>query len=518
MLGPNVAPPPLGKRSAGVLLHLTSLPGPHGCGDLGAASRKFAAFLARAGQQWWQMLPVGPTGYGDSPYSGLSAFALNPLFADLAGLSADVGELPAGPVDYPATTRLRERALRAAFAASTPDATFDAFVEREAGWLADWALYAALKRAHDDVEWTRWEEGVRLRRPDALAHARREHREEIRFQSWVQWLLDRQWTAFRRDVNGRGVGLVGDLPIFVAHDSADVWQHRELFDLDSDGMPNAVAGVPPDYFSATGQRWGNPLYRWARMKRDGYAWWCRRFEKALARFDAVRLDHFIGFVRYWRVPADEPTAMNGTWMRGPGRALFDAVARHLGLEALPLVAEDLGAVTPKVRRLRRALGLPGIRIVQFAFGDDPQAPTFLPHAHPRNAVVYTGTHDNDTLVGWWRSTVARSERAGGGGEDDTRTTEQASRERAKVVAYLGRDPDDVHWDLVRLAYASVAATAIVPMQDLLGLASHARMNRPGQASGNWRWRLAEEHADDPTLERRLAELTRTFGREPKGDA
>jgi 4-alpha-glucanotransferase len=500
--------PNLRERTSGVLLHLTSLPGPHGNGDLGLEARSFADFLARAGQRWWQMLPVGPAGYGDSPYSALSAFAGNPLLIDLDAFGApSTAQLADDAVDYAASSTFRERHLRTAFAGldSGARARLSAYCEREASWLDDFALFDALKRRHGGRAWTQWEEGFRDRRPAALEHARKDLAEDIAFARAAQWAFDEQWTAFRAYCKDRGLALMGDMPIFVAHDSADVWQHRELFDLDDVGLPNHIAGVPPDYFSTTGQRWGNPLYRWNVLAKSGYRWWVDRFKAAFRRFDAVRLDHFIGFVRYWRIPAHEPTAINGTWIKGPGRALFDAVAKAVG-HPLPLVAEDLGAVTRKVTRLRRELGLPGIRLVQFAFGTDPQANVFLPHNHDRNAVVYTGTHDNDTSVGWFTDP--------GGLPASSRTRLESDQERHKVLAYMGRDhgePVDVALEMMRLAMASVARTCILPMQDVLGLGPEARMNRPGTAEGNWRWRM-RPGAADLRAEQRLLELSQIYGR------
>jgi 4-alpha-glucanotransferase len=503
----------LSSRSSGVLLHLTSLPGPHGNGDLGLEARTFADFLARTEQRFWQMLPVGPAGYGDSPYSSLSAFAGNPLLIDLdvwnRDLQGDSG-LPERFVDYAAAVPFRERHLRHAFDRLDEHSKKkrDEFVEREgARWLDDFALFDALKRAHGGKAWIEWEEGVRMRAPAALDRARKDLAADIEFAKTAQWAFDEQWSSFHAYCNGRGVHLIGDVPIFVAHDSADVWQHRELFDLDAQtGLSNHIAGVPPDYFSATGQRWGNPLYRWTVLAEKGYSWWVDRFKSAFRRFDIVRLDHFIGFVRYWRIKADEPTAIRGKWMKGPGRALFDAVAKALGVEKLPLIAEDLGAVTPKVTRLRRDLGLPGIRLVQFAFGTDPQAPSFLPHNHDRNAVVYTGTHDNDTSVGWFTDP--------GGTKTSTRSREEADKERHAVLSYMGRhhgEAVDPSLEMMRLAMASVARTCIIPLQDVLGLGSESRMNLPGSAVGNWRWRVCA-HEMDRRAEDRLLELTRTYGR------
>ncbi len=455
------------------------------------------------------MLPVGPVGYGDSPYSALSAFAGNPLFVDLDALGIDIERttFPTDAVDYRAVTAFRLRHLRAGLARLDESARerFEAYCRHERAWLDDFALFTALKTAHEERPWWLWTEGLRDRRPEDLARARRDLAEEIDLAKRVQWAFDEQWRAFRVYCNDLGIGLIGDMPIFVAHDSADVWQHRELFDLDESGLPNHIAGVPPDYFSTTGQRWGNPLYRWKVLARSGYRWWVDRFKAALARFDMVRLDHFIGFVRYWRIPAHEPTAMNGRWMRGPGRALFDAVAKETG-GRLPLIAEDLGAVTRSVTRLRRELGLPGIRLVQFAFGTDPQAPSFIPHNHDKNAVVYTGTHDNDTSVGWFTDP--------GGTATSTRRRDEADAERHRALAYMGRDHGDAvdpSLEMMRLAMASVARTCIVPMQDVLGLGSEARMNRPGIAEGNWRWRV-RAGAVDRAAEERLLCLTRTYGR------
>ncbi len=518
--------PTLQERASGVLLHVTSLPGPHGNGDLGAEAHAFADVLARSGQRWWQMLPVGPAGYGDSPYSAMSAFAGNPLLVDLdaLGVPVDRARFADDRVDYAAASAFREKHLRRAFQAEATRparerSSFRAYCEQAASWLDDFALFAALKRAHRGVAWTEWEAPVRKREPEALARATRTHGEEIDFAKFVQWKFDEQWATLRAVCKQRGIGLIGDLPIFVAHDSADVWQHPEVWKLDDEGVATSVAGVPPDYFSATGQRWGNPLYRWAHLAKDGYAWWVDRVRAALARFDAVRLDHFIGFVRYWEVPGDEQTAENGRWMKGPGRKLFDTIETALaserhgeGCETLPFIAEDLGALTPAVTRVRRELGLPGMRIVQFAFGDDPQGDAFKPHNHVRASVVYTGTHDNDTIVGWFDDP--------GDGTSSMRTPAQTEAERQAALAYLGRtqaDLDDgleIHWEMIRLAMSSVARTAIVPMQDVLGLGSEARMNTPGHAGGNWRWRL-EPEAMTPALERRLLDCSRAYGRAPE---
>jgi 4-alpha-glucanotransferase len=504
----------LNERTSGILLHPTSLPGPHGNGDLGAQARHFADFLAAAGQTFWQMLPVGPLGYGSSPYSGQSAFAGNPLLIALPPLVAagylpdselaNVPTLPDKRVDYPAAERFRTHCLRGAFARAKHESAFARFRAEQAGWLDDYALFRALKSAHHEVEWTRWQPALRDRQPEALERAREQFSAEIAYRAFEQWLFDEQWRALRAHCAQRDVQLIGDLPIFVAHDSADVWQHRELFQLDEQGQPTVISGVPPDYFSATGQRWGNPLYRWEQLRETGYAWWIARMRSMLARFDVVRLDHFIGFERYWEIPAHEATAMNGRWVAGPGGSLFEVFEGVLG--PLPLIAEDLGEVTAEVKALRDRFDLPGLKILQFAFGNDPCAPDFLPHNYPRRSVVYTGTHDNDTTWGWFHQR--------GGDDASERSAAQTAHERSQALAYLGaRDGSEIHWDMIRMCALSIANTAIFPLQDVLGLGSESRMNRPGSASGNWEWRF-DAGAISGELAARLLSLTRTYGRQP----
>jgi 4-alpha-glucanotransferase len=508
----------IARRSAGVLLHVTSLPGPHGNGDLGPAARRFIDFLADAGQAWWQVLPVNPVGPGNSPYSGASAFSGNPLLISLEDLvedgllqPADVAfELDGKRADYPAAARLRTSALRKAFAEHQRRPRrlareLERFREQAAYWLPDYALYMALKGAHDGQSWTQWPRPLMRREAAALRRARRELQAEIDYHELVQLLFHRQWARLREHGAARGVGLIGDAPIFIAHESADVWAHAPLFMLDRTGQPSHVAGVPPDYFCKTGQRWGNPLYRWRALQQSGFRWWIERFRCLLGHFDAVRLDHFIGFVRYWQVPASEATAEHGTWQPAPGRALFAAVRRALG--ATPFIAEDLGEVTAAVRELRDELGLPGMRILQFAFGGDTQAAEFLPHRYLRNSVAYTGTHDNDTFVGWFDDP---------GAPDAPRSKRQAAKERRAATAYLAGPlarelPGEVHWEAIRALYASVANTALVPLQDILGLGNEARMNMPGTALGNWEWRV-NERALSPKLARTLASLAQTYGR------
>jgi 4-alpha-glucanotransferase len=494
--------PKLDDRSSGLLLHPTSLAGGPENGDLGDEARRFVDFLAAAGQRWWQMLPVGPAGYGGSPYSAQSAFAGNAMLVSLDRLVED-GLLPAVDV-----AQAREPQLRAAFAAFVHkggDPDLDVFGDEARGWLEDFALYRALKRAYRDVQWTLWPAPLRDRDPSALAEAKATFADEIAYGRFVEWRFWRDFKALRAYAHARGVALIGDIPIFTAHDSADVWQHRDLFTLDpTTGEPALVAGVPPDYFSETGQRWGNPLYRWERMRARGFPWWIERFRAMLSAFDAVRIDHFIGFCRYWEIPAEETTAINGHWREGPGAPFFEAVKGALG--ELPLIAEDLGAVTADVTALRDRYHLPGIKVLQFAFATDDATSDFLPHNYPRRAVVYTGTHDNDTSAGWYFD-------PGG----PMRTPEETENERRRVRRYLGLPPEhdghDIHWHLIRLAMASVANVAIFPVQDVLGLGSDARMNRPGTDRGNWRFRLAPG-ALTPAHAGRLKELTATYGRLP----
>ncbi len=494
-------------RGAGVLLHPTSLPGPYGCGDLGEEAYRFVDWLARARQSLWQILPLGPPGFGNSPYATRSAFAGNPLLIALdplrerGWLDQDdlAGPPAAGPdrIDFDRLLPWREERLRRAFARFTQGADaatreqFAAFAQAESAWLDDFALFMALREAEHGTAWNRWPPTLRLRQPEALAGARQQLAEAIAYQRFVQWLFAAQWAELKRYANANGVRLLGDIPIFVAYDSADVWARPELFQLDAAGEPTAVAGVPPDYFSATGQRWGNPLYRWDELARRGYDWWIERFRHALRQADLLRIDHFRGFEACWEIPAAEPTAINGRWQPGPGTALFDAVRAALG--ALPLVAEDLGLITPEVEALRKAVGAPGMRVLQFAFGGDATNP-YLPHNYASDTVVYTGTHDNDTTAGWW--------------------SEAGEAERDHARRYLARDGSDIAHDLIRLAYGSVAELAVVPVQDVLGLGSEARMNLPGRPEANWAWRLRSDALHDGHADW-LAGLAELYGRAPE---
>jgi 4-alpha-glucanotransferase len=500
-------------------LHLSSLHGPHGVGDLGREARAYVDFLARARQRYWQMLPVHPTGPGESPYSGASAFAGNPLFINLHELAREglltprevEVSLPPGPVDYAAARALRLPLLRQAFLRFQREKRFrhelEEYRQRSRFWLADYALFMALARRHDGAAWARWPRGLARHAPLSLARARRELAEEVEYHEFEQLMFDRQWDALRRYANERGVGLIGDAPIFVAYESADVWGNQASFRLDAKGRPTHVSGVPPDYFSETGQRWGTPLYRWKALAREDYRFWIERFRTLLGRFDVVRLDHFIGFARYWEIAAEETTAVNGRWMKGPGRALFERVRRELG--AVPFIAEDLGSVTRSVRALRDALELPGMRVFQFAFGAGDPHNEFLPHNYVPNCVAYPGTHDNDTLVAWFRE---RTERGPRGASD-------AAAEGERLLSYLAGPgatalAADVQWEVLRVLFASSANTVIVPMQDLLGLGGEARMNTPGVAEGNWRYRLTGRELTEE-LATRLGAYTTTYGRAPR---
>lgn len=507
-------------RASGILLHPTSLPGPHGIGDLGQAAYDFVDFLEETGQSLWQVLPLGPTGYGDSPYQCFSAFAGNPVLISLNSLVMD-GWLSAKDIDdtpqfsddnvnYGKVIEFKTKLLTQAHAnfiqgASEEDkANYLKFTEQTAWWLEDYAMYSAIKDDHEGQGWTTWEPFLRDRQDQALHFFRENHALTISRHKFWQYLFFKQWLALASYANKKGVKIIGDAPIFVAHDSADVWANRELFYLNEEGAPTAVAGVPPDYFSETGQLWGNPLYRWDVMAQDGYAWWLKRIRAALAQVDIVRLDHFRGFEKYWAVPAGETTAVNGEWQQGPGADLFKAIQKAFVKSdgPLPIIAEDLGLITEEVDALREQFNLPGMRILQFAFGTDAQADKFKPYSFKPNTVVYTGTHDNDTTIGWFSSEDAGA---------STRNQAEMNEEREFVLKYLGSNGAEIHWDFIRLALASVANTAIIPLQDVLGLGSEARMNTPARESGNWGWRF---HATQltPEIRARLAELAEIYGR------
>ncbi|MBX9794689.1 MAG: 4-alpha-glucanotransferase [Burkholderiaceae bacterium] len=512
----------LNQRASGVLLHVTSLPGPHGSGDFGPAAHHFIDWLHDAGQRLWQVLPLTPIGPGDSPYQSVSAFAGSPLLVALEPLveggwlsapalaeAVAAAGFDATRVDYAKVVpwrdaRLREAAAGFAARASIADRrAFSDWCRAQAHWLDDYALFMALEQSQSAVDgwraWWDWDPPLARRDPDALAAASAGQADELFIWRFIQWCFDTQWQAVRVHARQRGVALMGDLPIFIAHHSADCWARPDLYGLDAAFQPTVVAGVPPDFFSATGQRWGNPLYRWDRMADEGYAWWIARVRRALDHADVFRIDHFRGFAACWEIPADCPTAIDGHWVPGPGRPLFDAIEQALG--ALPVVAEDLGVITPDVEALRDGLGLPGMRILHFAFGDDADN-AYLPHRYVPNTVVYTGTHDNDTTRGWWQGIGAA--------------------ERDYAALYLGLEDRDaaecdarVAWAAIRAASASVANLAVFPMQDVLNLDTTHRMNTPGTAVGNWTWRFdwAMVGAQPGP---RLRRLSAAFGRCPFG--
>jgi 4-alpha-glucanotransferase len=510
-------------RASGILLHPTSFPGPHGIGDLGEVAYDYIDFLVDAGQSLWQVLPLGPTGYGDSPYASFSSFAGNRMLISLDRLieagdlsPADLAAAPDFPIDrvdygwvIDWKVPLLEKAARNFLTKAEPErkARFEAFCAVHASWLDDYALFMAVKEHFDrkakaeDVfgaMWSNyWPKDIALRRPRAIARWQEQEAEAIALKKVSQYLFFEQWSELRRYANERDIKIIGDIPIFVAPDSVDVWANRELFHLDKEGQPTVVAGVPPDYFSETGQLWGNPLYDWDKMAARGFQWWIERVEASLRLVDIIRIDHFRGFEAYWEVPARAETAIDGHWVEAPGMELFETLKAHFG--ELPILAEDLGVITPAVEALRDHFDFPGMKILQFAF-DSKEAGSlnatnkFLPHNHRHNAVVYTGTHDNDTTRSWYQ--------------------ERTPAEKDLIRRYLGRPDHDIAWDFIRMAIASVARFAIVPMQDVLDLGRDARMNTPAVTGGNWAWRYRPE-ALNPWVSTRLRELVDLYGRHPK---
>jgi 4-alpha-glucanotransferase len=491
------------ERASGILLHPTSLPSPDGIGDLGPQAYRWIDFLAEAGCSLWQVLPLGPTGYGDSPYQCFSAFAGNPylispeaLLADGLLIKKDLSDRPKFPidrVDYGAVIPWKLTLLDRAFAHFQAKATnplrqdFAAFQSEAAHWLDDFALFMALKEAHHGAAWGEWPAPLRQREAQALAQAKKTYAGAIQRHAFRQFLFFRQWSALRQYAASKEIKIIGDIPIFVAYDSADAWSHPDLFYMDDQGQPTVVAGVPPDYFSVTGQLWGNPLYRWDVHAQSGYAWWLDRIRAMLQQVDIIRVDHFRGFAGYWEVPFGMPTAEIGEWKPGPGKAFFHMLQQQLG--DLPIIAEDLGVITPDVEDMRDSFDLPGMRILQFGFTDPDNS--FLPHLYPTNCVVYTGTHDNDTVLGWYQ------------------TAPEVEREFCRK--YLDTDVRDLSWDMLRAVWASVADMALAPMQDVLSLGPEARMNYPGKESGNWGWRMPIDALSD-SLRDRLAELNFLYGR------
>jgi 4-alpha-glucanotransferase len=494
----------LSRRASGVLLHITSLPGPYGVGDFGPGAYQFVDWLASAGQRIWQILPINPIGPGDSPYQSVSAFAGSPLMVALEPLighgwlappSLPEGGFRSDRVEFARVAPWRIDALRAAergfraLANAADRADYAQWCDANRSWLDDYTLFMALEAANRGAAWWHWPKPLRDREPAALALARERHASDIEFWSFVQWCFDTQNVALKAYANERGIALMGDLPIFIAHHSADCWARPDLYNLDEEFQPTVVAGCPPDSMAPTGQRWGNPLYRWERMAAEDYGWWTARLRRALHQADVFRIDHFRGFAGYYEIPESCPTAEQGRWVPGPGRALFDALKKSLG--DLPIVAEDLGLITPDVVELRDGCGFPGMKILQFAFGTDG-SDEFLPHNYVRNCVAYTGTHDNDTVRGWWHKA--------------------SDAERAFAGAYLPASEADAHWAMIRGCMNSVANIAICQFQDALGHDGQSRMNIPGtMGSHNWSWRFAW-HQVDAEPARVLALMTRVSGR------
>lgn len=495
-------------RSAGILLHLTSLAGPFGCGDMGPAAFGFAQRLAACGQSLWQILPLTPTGpgRGDSPYNSSSAFAGDYIFISLERLAAggllsaaDLAHPPdfdPAQADFLAARTYKLAKLRQAFAnwqAAGTDALFERFSARQAHWLDDYALFATLSQEHSEASWTDWPGPLGRRDPKALDQARRELAPKLKWHRFCQYIFQRQWQDLRDHCQSLGVRMLGDAPIYVDLNSADVWSHPELFKLDENSRPLKQAGVPPDYFSATGQLWGNPVYDWQRMAQDGFAWWISRVERNLELFDLLRIDHFRGLVAYWEVPAGDKTAENGKWVNAPVYDFLQTLFRRIPQSAI--VAEDLGTITPDVREVMGRFGLPGMRLLLFAFGDGPDH-AYLPHNLSKDCIAYTGTHDNNTAQGWLNENA---------GQD----------QRRHLFEYLGREMADRHvvWEMIRMLYMSPAQTVIIPLQDVLGLGGEARMNRPSVPSGNWTWRATQEQIDHADLDF-LGEMARRYGRAP----
>lgn len=498
------------QRASGVLLHPTSLPGRFGIGDLGKSAYEFVDFLASSGQRLWQVLPLGPTGYEHSPYiMNFSTFAGNPLLISLEQLveegllSADeltpVPDLPTDRVDFAQVIPLKMRFLEFAYerfqkSNGKQKSEFEQFCQQQAAWLDDFALFMALLEANKGLSWNQWEPAIARRQPEALQAQASALRDRIQFHQFLQFKFFEQWLKLRQYANRKDIQIIGDISIYVCHNSSDVWANPDLFKLDPDTLePAFIAGVPPDYFSATGQLWGNPVYNWQRSQDTNFAWWIQRFQTTLQYVDIVRVDHFRGFEAYWQVPAGEETAINGEWIQAPGQTFFAALGQALG--TLPILAEDLGIITPEVEALRDQFDFPGMRILMFAFSEGSDN-THLPHNYVRNTVVYSGTHDNDTAIGWWQTT--------------------SPTEKQMLAKYLGyANPEaiqEIHWLLIRTALASVADLAIIPLQDILGLDGRARMNDPSTNAGNWRWRYPSSEMLKPQLGDRLLELTQLYSR------
>ena len=492
-------------RAGGILLHPTSLPGRYGIGDIGPQAFRFVDWLASTGSKLWQVLPLGPTGYGDSPYQCFSAFAGNPYLISFDSLIEDgllteddfetMPTFSAARVEYGQLIPWKLYLLEKAFShlASAPDEfreEFERFVTENASWLDDYALFMSLKEANGGGPWSEWDESIRKRETDSVEQARTKLALNIRRQSFYQFLFFRQWNKLKEYAHEKGITIIGDIPIFIAYDSADAWANPDLFFLDEKSLPTVVAGVPPDYFSATGQLWGNPLYKWSAHRETNYEWWIQRFHSVLNLVDIVRLDHFRGFAGYYEIPFGNPTAEHGRWVTGPGKEFFQALYPALGGKkdgTLPIIAEDLGVITPDVVKLRDRFKLPGMKILQFGFSSP--ADPFLPHNYSSNCVAYTGTHDNDTVLGWYKTAP--------------------KKEREFACRYLNTDGSDISWSMIRGVWSSVAVYALAPMQDVLGLGGDARMNFPSRLGGNWEWRMAEDDLSE-TLADKLGELNELY--------
>lgn len=494
------------QRSSGIVLHPTSLPSQFGIGDLGQSAYEFIDFLERSGQKIWQVLPLGPTGYEHSPYTmNFSAFAGNPLLVSLEQLAQEglleanqlepITDTDATRVDFERVIPHKTRYLRQAYQRFQPDSAFEQFCQEQSAWLEDYVLFMALLETNDGKEWSQWESAIARREPEALRSQAAALKDEIQYHRFVQFKFFEQWKRLRSYANERGIQIVGDISIYVCYNSADVWADPQCFKLDPETLqPLYIAGVPPDYFSATGQLWGNPVYDWDYLKSTQFDWWVKRFKATLEYVDIVRIDHFRAFEAYWQVPAGEEHAINGEWIEAPGYAFFETLGERLG--SLPVLAEDLGIITPEVEALRDRFQFPGMRILLFAFADTPDNP-YQPHNFVRNCAVYVGTHDNDTAIGWWENDASDSE-------------------KSAIARYLGfNSPNqiqEINWTLLRLAYASIADLAIVQLQDVMGLGHESRMNDPSTPAGNWRWRYTRSDQLSEELAQRLLECTRTYSR------
>lgn len=487
-------------RASGLFLHPTSLPSRFGIGDLGDSAYDWVDLLEQSKQSFWQVCPLGPTGYGDSPYQSFSSFAGNTLLISPLKLlemelltEEDIEEypddLPDWKVDYGRVINEKEKLYLKAYARFLDNKEFLSFCDEQRSWLEDYALFKVFKNEHGGVAWSDWEASAKLRFPSNLEETRGLQRKTIRYEKFLQFLFHKQWLEIREYANSKGIKIIGDIPYYTAYDSSDTWASPELFELDETGAPYRVAGVPPDYFSETGQLWGNPLYQWEQMRQDGYSWWMRRIRKALQWYDYIRLDHFRGFESYWAVPASSKTAVNGQWVRGPGRAFFDTIKRELG--NVPIIAEDLGEITDGVEEMRRQVGIPGMKVLQFAFDGDHMNP-YLPYNINSESIIYTGTHDNDTSLGWYTSLEPKL--------------------KTKVKKFLGCTDDTFLEKFIRTVLCATSRLSIIPFQDILGLGSSHRMNTPGKDSGNWQWRFTTELLNEEKIEL-LGELTSVYGRD-----